>query len=66
MRFGVLIDEIRFGGVEKIAIEEVRTLSALGHDAVLLILRRNSLEGLQRCVERREKGLHFGFAPEAV
>ncbi len=40
MRFGILIDEIRFGGVEKVAIEQVRHLCRLGHDAVLLVLRR--------------------------
>jgi glycosyltransferase involved in cell wall biosynthesis len=42
MRLGILIDEIRFGGVEKVAIEEVKALRALGHQAQLIVLKRTS------------------------
>ena len=40
MRIGIMVDEIRFGGVEKVAIEEVRALKSLGHEAFLIVLRR--------------------------
>lgn len=33
MKIGVLIDRLNVGGVEKIAIEEVRAPIAFGHDA---------------------------------
>ncbi len=42
MKFAVLIDEIRFGGVEKVAIEEVKALNDIGHEAVLLVLRKTA------------------------
>ncbi len=32
--------EVLFGGAEKVAIEEVRALNAIGHEAVLIVLRR--------------------------
>lgn len=38
MKIGVLIDRLNVGGVEKIAIEEVRSLKSVGEDAFLLIL----------------------------
>src|SRR2546428_1224000 len=40
MRVAVLIDELRFGGPEKIAIEEVKSFSELGHEATLVVLRK--------------------------
>ena len=40
MKVAVLIDELRFGGPEKIAIEEVKSFNALGHDATLVVLRK--------------------------
>jgi glycosyltransferase involved in cell wall biosynthesis len=41
MKIAVLIDQLNVGGVEKVAMEEVRALCALGHDAQLAVLRRN-------------------------
>lgn len=43
MKIGVLIDRLNVGGVEKIAIEEVRTLRASGHDASLVILCKKAV-----------------------
>lgn len=37
---GVLIDQLRYGGVEKVAINEVRELRKMGHNAVLVVMRR--------------------------
>lgn len=43
MRIAVLIDRLNIGGVEKIAIEEVRSLTAAGIDAELVVMRRKSV-----------------------
>jgi glycosyltransferase involved in cell wall biosynthesis len=43
MKIGVLIDRLNVGGVEKVAMEEVRALNDLGHDAELVVLRRRGL-----------------------
>ena len=43
MKIGVLIDRLNVGGVEKIAIEEVRALIEAGHDAYLVVLRRKAV-----------------------
>jgi glycosyltransferase involved in cell wall biosynthesis len=43
MRTAVVIDRLNVGGVEKIAIEQVRALRALGKDAELVILRRKGV-----------------------
>jgi glycosyltransferase involved in cell wall biosynthesis len=43
MKIGVVIDRLNFGGVEKIAIEEVRALRSIGHDAHLVVLRREPI-----------------------
>ena len=43
MKIGVLIDRLNFGGVEKIAIEEVAALRKINEDAHLLILRRKAV-----------------------
>lgn len=40
---GILIDRLNVGGVEKIAIEEVRALRDLGEDACLVVLRKKSV-----------------------
>ncbi len=42
-KIGVLIDRLNVGGVEKIAIEEVKALRAMGQDAVLVVLRRKAV-----------------------
>jgi glycosyltransferase involved in cell wall biosynthesis len=42
MKIGVLLDELEQGGVQKIAINEVKWLRVLGHDAKLLVVRRRS------------------------
>lgn len=42
MKIGVLIDQINVGGVEKVAIEEVRALIAVGHDASLVVMREKA------------------------
>lgn len=43
MKIGVLIDRLNVGGVEKIAIEQVRALRELGEDAVLVVLSRKAV-----------------------
>ncbi len=43
MKIGVLIDRLNIGGVEKIAIEEVKALIAIGEDAYLLVLSRKAV-----------------------
>lgn len=43
MRIGILIDRLNVGGVEKIALEQVRALRAEGHDASLVVLRRKAV-----------------------
>lgn len=43
MRIGILIDRLNVGGVEKIAIEEVRALRELGEDAYLVVLRKKAV-----------------------
>lgn len=43
MKIGVLIDRLNVGGVEKIAIEQVSALQALGEDAVLVVLRKKAV-----------------------
>jgi len=43
MRIGILIDRLNVGGVEKIAIEEVKALKELNVDATLLVLSRKSV-----------------------
>lgn len=43
MKIGVLIDRLNFGGVEKIAIEEVIALRKSGEDASLVILREKAV-----------------------
>ena len=55
MRFAILIDQLRYvGGPFKIAIEEVKSLSKLGEDATLVVLKRTestafpeSLQGIR-------------------
>jgi len=42
-KIGILIDRLNVGGVEKIAIEEVRALRNLGEDASLVVLRRKGV-----------------------
>lgn len=43
MKIGVLIDRMNVGGVEKIAIEEVKALRAMGEDAELVVLRKKGV-----------------------
>lgn len=43
MKIGILIDRLNIGGVEKIALEEVKALRALGEDAYLLVLRKKGV-----------------------
>ncbi len=43
MKIGVMIDRINVGGVEKIAIEQVKALRALGDDAQLVVLREKAV-----------------------
>lgn len=42
-RIGILIDRLNVGGVEKIAIEEVKALRGLGEEAYLVVLRRKGV-----------------------
>jgi glycosyltransferase involved in cell wall biosynthesis len=39
---GILVDRLTVGGVEKTAIQEVRHLNDLGHNSILLVLRRGT------------------------
>jgi glycosyltransferase involved in cell wall biosynthesis len=43
MKIGVLIDRLNVGGVEKIAIEEVRALIDQGQDAHLVVMREKAV-----------------------
>lgn len=43
MKIGILIDRLNVGGVEKIAIEQVRALNKIGQNASLLILSRKAV-----------------------
>lgn len=43
MKIGILIDRLNVGGVEKIAIEQVKALRALNIDASLVVLTRKSI-----------------------
>ncbi len=43
MKIGVVIDRLNFGGVEKIAIEQVLALRKLGEDAELVVLREKAV-----------------------
>ena len=43
MKIGVMIDRLNVGGVEKIAIEEVKALKDLNQDTYLLVLRRKAV-----------------------
>jgi len=43
MKIGVLIDRLNVGGVEKIAIEEVKALRASGEDAFLVVMREKAV-----------------------
>lgn len=43
MKIGILIDRLNVGGVEKIALEQVRSLQAAGHEASLVVLRRKAV-----------------------
>ena len=72
MKLGILIDRLNVGGVEKIALEEVKALRALGEDASLLVLRKkgvvdNAFPELQKHVpiifldERLPRLLRFSF-----
>lgn len=47
-KIGVLIDQLIPGGVQKVAIEEVRNLRKLGYNASLLILMRRGFESQNR------------------
>jgi glycosyltransferase involved in cell wall biosynthesis len=43
LKIAVLIDRLNVGGVEKVAMEEVRALNEIGHHAELVVLRRRGL-----------------------
>lgn len=43
MKIGVVIDRLNVGGVEKVAIEQVRALREIGEDAYLVILREKAV-----------------------
>lgn len=42
-KIGILIDRMNVGGVEKIALEEVRALRSLGKDAYLVVLKKRGV-----------------------
>lgn len=43
LKIAILIDRLNVGGVEKVAIEEVRALKDLGEEAYLVVLRRKGV-----------------------
>lgn len=43
MKIGILIDRLNVGGVEKIAIEQVKALKNIGQDATLVILSKKAV-----------------------
>jgi glycosyltransferase involved in cell wall biosynthesis len=43
MKIGILIDRLTLGGAEKVAIQQVHALRAIGEDAQLLVLRRKGI-----------------------
>jgi len=43
MKIGILIDRLNVGGVEKIAVQEVRALKEMNIDATLLVLSRKTI-----------------------
>ena len=42
MKIGILVDSLKVGGVEKIAINQVKYLREIGEDAYLLVLRKEN------------------------
>lgn len=46
MRIAVMVDRLEVGGVEKVAMQQVKALRAAGQDAVLVMLKRRG-EGLE-------------------
>ena len=44
MRIGVLIDQLRYAGVEKVAVNEVLALRRMGFEAKLVVLQRGRLD----------------------
>lgn len=52
MKVGVLIDELVSGGFQKVAIMEVKYLSELGYDVVLVVLHRIKNEGYQDLIKK--------------
>lgn len=57
-KIAVLIDQLFLGGVQKVAIEEVRHLRKIGYDASLLILMR---QGYQIEIKSYLKGVPYRF-----
>ena len=43
MKVGILIDRLNIGGVEKIALEEVRALRYIGENAYLVVMRKRGV-----------------------
>jgi len=53
MKIGILIDRLNVGGVEKIAVQEVRALKEMNIDATLLVLSRKTIvkNALRACLK---------------
>jgi glycosyltransferase involved in cell wall biosynthesis len=66
MKVAVMIDEVRFGGPEKIAAEEVRALSELGHEAVLVVLRRTSSKAYSDLLSKENKIFFSDLLPRPL
>jgi len=47
VKIGVIIDELKPGGTQRIAINEVKWLRILGHDAKLIVIRRQANQAIK-------------------
>lgn len=63
-KIAVLIDRLNVGGVEKIAIEEVKALRELGKNAYLVVLRRKGV--VDNAFEDLRKGLPTVFLDDRL
>ena len=61
-KIGILIDQLTIGGVQKIAIEDARALTKLGHFAQILVLMR---KGYKQEYKSFTKGVAIRFLSDS-
>lgn len=61
-KIAILIDQLIFGGVQKIAIEDARNFEKLGHEATLLVLMR---KGANKNYKSYAKGVNVKFLSDS-